>query len=187
MSNDLRLIFLGPPGAGKGTQALLLAEQLEIPHISTGEILRSAIADDTPLGQQAQSYVDKGELVPDKLLASLIRQRLSLPDAQKGWVLDGFPRTVNQATFLDELLGELHQTYDYVVNFEVQDEVLIERLLTRGRRDDTEETIRRRIEVYRQETAPLLDFYRELDSFCSVDGNRKPEEVTESLKQVVRA
>src|SRR4028118_2241857 len=101
-----RLIFLGPPGAGKGTQAKLLADLLNIPHISTGEILRSAVAAQTPLGQKAKAYMDKGELVPDELLLDLVRDRLSQADAQSGWILDGFPRNVSQAAFLDDLMQE---------------------------------------------------------------------------------
>jgi adenylate kinase len=181
-----RLIFLGPPGAGKGTQAQCLAELLNIPHISTGEILRNAIAQGTLLGQKAQSYVDKGELVPDELLQDLIRERLNQPDAENGWILDGFPRTVNQASFLENLLQELNETYD-CVNLEVPDTVLLDRLLGRGRKDDSPETIRRRLEIYHNETAPLIDFYRDRSVLKSINGNRSPEEVTESLKQVMNA
>ncbi|MGH2413704.1 MAG: nucleoside monophosphate kinase, partial [Microcystaceae cyanobacterium] len=138
MTKTTGLIFLGPPGSGKGTQAQLLAEMLEIPHISTGEILRQAIAQQTSLGQKARSYVDRGELVPDELMLDLIRERLGQPDAQKGWILDGFPRNVAQASFLDRLLEELNQSSNYTVNLEVPDNIIIERLLLRGREDDTE-------------------------------------------------
>jgi adenylate kinase len=179
-----RLIFLGPPGAGKGTQAKFLADLLNIPHISTGEILRSAIAQGTPLGQKAQSYVDKGELVPDDLLLDLIRERLNQPDAQNGWILDGFPRNVNQASFLEQLLQELNQSCD-CVNLEVPDEVLVDRMLGRGRKDDNEDTIRRRLEVYRKDTEPLIGFYRDRSVLKSINGDRSVEEVTESLKQLV--
>lgn len=179
-----RLIFLGPPGAGKGTQAKLLAELLEIPHISTGDILRGAIAKGTPLGQKAKSYVDQGLLVPDELLLDLVRDRLNQPDAQKGWILDGFPRNVSQASFLEKLLQELNQSCD-CVNLEVPDDVLIERLLGRGRPDDTPETIRTRLEVYHNETAPLIDFYRDRSTLRAINGDRPLEEVTGSLKHVV--
>ena len=182
-----RVIFLGPPGAGKGTQAQILAQLLQIPHISTGEILRAAIAARTSLGQKAQSYVERGELVPDELLLDLIRERLSQADARQGWILDGFPRNVGQASFLDRLLWELHQSSHHVVNLEVADEVLIARLLSRGRKDDNQETIARRLQVYREQTAPVIDYYRSHGSFHSVDGDRLPEEVTESLKQIVNA
>jgi len=181
-----RLIFLGPPGAGKGTQAQLLAQQLGVPHIATGDILREAIAAGSELGQKAQAYVERGELVPDTLLADLIRERLNQPDAQQGWILDGFPRNVNQAQFLEQLLGELGQQYDRVLNLDVPDEVLVERLLARGRKDDTEATIQRRLDVYREQTAALIDYYRQRDSFCTIDGNRDRERVTEALKQAVR-
>ena len=180
-----RLIFLGPPGAGKGTQAKLLADLLEIPHISTGDILRSAIAQATPLGQKAKSYMEKGELVPDELLLDLVCDRLKQPDAHKGWILDGFPRNVSQAAFLEKLLPELNQTFDYAVNLDVPDEVLISRLLGRGRHDDNEQTVRRRLEVYRLETEPLIGFYRERSSLKIINGDRSVEEVTQSLQQVV--
>lgn len=179
------LIFLGPPGSGKGTQAQLLSEELKIPHISTGEMLRQAIADQTSLGRKAQQYVDQGELVPDELLLDLIQERLSYDDTQNGWILDGFPRSVPQATFLDHLLAGLSQFSKQAINLEVPDEVLIERLLSRGRKDDNQETIRRRLEVYREKTQPVLDYYRQQDQLYSVDGNQLPGKVTVSLKEIV--
>jgi adenylate kinase len=181
-----RLIFLGPPGAGKGTQAQRLAESMGIPHISTGEILRSAIALSTPLGKKAQEYVDAGELVPDALILDLIRNRLAQPDAtQKGWILDGFPRNVEQAEFLEQLLVELQQQANCVLSLKVPDEVLIARLLGRGRKDDSEETIRRRLEVYEEQTAPVNNFYQERQSLHVVDGDRAPEAVTATLRELV--
>lgn len=180
-----RLIFSGPPGAGKGTQAQRLAEELQIPHISTGEILRSAIALSTPLGQKAQMYMDRGELVPDELILDLIRERLAQADAQAGWILDGFPRNVTQAEFLDRLLSELEQPLDFVLALDVPDNVLVERLLARGRRDDSEETIRRRLEVYREQTSPVNQFYR--DRLHVVDGDRSPDAVTTRLRELVNA
>jgi adenylate kinase len=179
------LIFLGPPGSGKGTQAQLLSELLQIPHISTGEILREAIAHQTELGKKAQGYVDRGELVPDELILDLIRERLAQADAQGGWILDGFPRNVVQAAFLETLLAELEQAADYAVNLEVPEEVLVQRLLGRGRKDDKEETIRRRLEVYEEQTAPLIDYYQERGKLKAIDGNRLPEEVTASLTQLM--
>ncbi|MDY6781822.1 MAG: adenylate kinase [Cyanobacteriota bacterium] len=182
-----RLIFLGPPGAGKGTQAQQLAESMSIPHISTGEILRSAIASATPLGTRAKAYVDAGELVPDALMLDLIRDRLAQPDAREGWILDGFPRNVSQAEFLDKLLSELKQQTDCVLSLTVPDEVLIARLLGRGRRDDSEETIRRRLEVYREQTAPVNDFYQKRQVLHGVNGDRSPETVTAALRELVEA
>ncbi|KYC41296.1 adenylate kinase [Scytonema hofmannii PCC 7110] len=181
-----RLIFLGPPGAGKGTQAKNLAQDCDLPHISTGEILRQAVKDQTPLGVKAQSYLDKGDLVPDKLIEDLIEERLGKPDAQSGWILDGFPRTVNQAVFLEQLLQKLHQQGgERVINLEVPDDIVISRLLERGRNDDTEEVIRHRLEVYRSETAPLIDFYSDRNLLLCVNGNQSPEEVTADLKKIV--
>jgi adenylate kinase len=180
-----RLIFLGPPGAGKGTQAKILADTRQIPHISTGDILRNAKAQGTPLGQKAQGYMDRGELVPDSLILDLIRERLGEADAQPGWILDGFPRNVSQAEFLDSLLQELQQEFDGVVNLDVPDEVLVARMLERGRTDDNETTIRRRLEVYRQQTAPLIKFYGDRQQLHLVDGNQLLDEVTTTLKQLV--
>jgi adenylate kinase len=181
-----RLIFLGPPGAGKGTQAQSLAQAHNIPHISTGDILRNAVARQTELGIKAQSFMDRGELVPDQLILDLVQERLSQPDASSGWILDGFPRTIVQATFLDELLAQIHQNCDYVVNFEVPDEILVSRLLGRGRKDDTEEVIRNRLEVYRQQTAPLIDFYRERQQLVSIDGHQAIEQVNQKLSQILQ-
>lgn len=181
-----RLILLGAPGAGKGTQAKALAALSQIPHISTGDILRTAVTQQTPLGLQAQSYMDDGNLVPDQLVIDLIRDRLNQPDAAKGWILDGFPRNVTQATFLDALLVEIAQTYGYAVNLDVPDDVLVQRLLGRGRQDDTETVIRRRLQVYRDQTAPLIDFYQRWHKFVSVNGNVAPEAVTDALKQLVQ-
>lgn len=180
-----RLIFLGAPGAGKGTQAKALATWGEIPHISTGEILREAVAQQTSLGLKAQSYMDQGNLVPDQLVIALIRERLSQPDAEKGWILDGFPRNEPQAAFLDQLLTEIDQVYGYAVNLEVPDDVLVQRMLSRGRRDDTEAVIRRRLQVYHDQTAPLIDFYQTRHKLMSIDGNIPPEAVTGKLKSLL--
>lgn len=180
-----RLIFVGPPGAGKGTQAKVLADSQHIPHISTGDILREAVAEKTALGVKAQGYMDRGELVPDQLVIDLIRERLGKSDAQAGWILDGFPRNVAQAEFLDKLLTELNQGCDRVINFDVPDEILVDRMLNRGRKDDNEETIRRRLEVYREQTAPLIDYYESRQKLVTVDGDQSMEEVTSTLSQLV--
>ncbi len=180
-----RLIFLGPPGAGKGTQAQTLAEHLNIPHISTGEILRQAMKEQTPLGIKAQSYVDSGELVPDQLVQDLVQERFNQPDAKNGWILDGFPRKVTQAAFLEKLLEAIHQGGERVVNLDAPDEIVIARLLARGRKDDTEEVIRRRLEVYRAETAPLIDYYGDRKKLLTVNGNQSQEDVTSELQKVI--
>lgn len=185
MSQGTRLIFLGPPGAGKGTQAEVLAKDYSIPHISTGEILRQAIREQTDLGKQAQEFVDAGDLVPDSLILDLIRERLQQNDAASGWILDGFPRNVAQAKFLSTLLSELNQNCDVVLNLEVADNVLVERLLGRGRKDDNEATISRRLDVYRELTAPVIKFYQGNNSLKSVDGDRPMEEVTAALKNCI--
>ncbi|WP_019508907.1 adenylate kinase [Pleurocapsa sp. PCC 7319] len=180
-----RLIFLGPPGAGKGTQAQILSENHQIPHVSTGDILRSAVAQQTPLGKQAQDYMNRGELVPDVLILNLIQDRLSYEDAVSGWILDGFPRNVNQAAFLEDLLAKLEQNADCVLNLEVPDEVLVGRLLARKRKDDNESTIRRRLEVYHQDTVPVINFYQQREILQTIDGNQTMTEVTQSLSEAI--
>lgn len=180
-----RLIFLGPPGAGKGTQAQNLAYDCNIPHISTGDILRQAMKEQTLLGIKAQGYVDKGELVPDELVQELVEERLNQPDVNSGWILDGFPRKVTQAAFLEELLEKMHHRGEKVVNLDVPDDVVVARLLERGRKDDTEEVIRRRLEVYRNETAPLIDHYGSKQQLVIVNGNQSQEEVKSELKKVI--
>jgi len=182
-----RFIFLGAPGAGKGTQAQALANLCQIPHISTGEILRDAVDRQTPLGIQAKAYMDRGELVPDDLVIGLIRDRLHQSDAQQGWILDGFPRTVPQAVFLDDLLTEINQPCGYAINFDVPDEVLVARLLGRGRKDDTEGVIRRRLQVYRNQTSPLINFYQSRQKLVLINGDRSMEEVTTSLRQLLES
>ncbi len=180
-----RLIFLGPPGAGKGTQAKILSDTYQIPHISTGDILRAAVKQQTPLGQKAQDYMDRGELVPDNLILDLIKERLAQPDANQGWILDGFPRNVSQAAFLETLLTELDLAPDNVLNLEVPDDVLVERLLARKRKDDNEDTIRRRLEIYHKDTVPVISFYDNRDMLKVVKGNAPMESVTASLKKII--
>ncbi|MGI0490546.1 adenylate kinase [Alkalinema pantanalense CENA528] len=184
-----RLIFLGAPGAGKGTQAKLLADSQGIPHISTGDILRAAVANQTPLGVKAKQYMDAGELVPDALVIDLIRERLQEPDAKNGWILDGFPRNEPQAGFLDELLKEIHQECNKVINLDVPDEVVVQRLVKRGedsgRSDDNEATIRRRLDVYREQTAPLIAYYHKKNTLVTIDGNQSMESVTTALQAAV--
>jgi adenylate kinase len=180
-----RLIFLGPPGAGKGTQAAVVAKDRQIAHISTGDILRSAVAAKTDLGQQADAYMSRGDLVPDELVLGLVQQRLQESDAQAGWILDGFPRNAAQAEALDVLLAEISQSPDHAVNFDVPDEILVARILERGqaqgRKDDTEAVVRHRLTIYRDQTAPLIDFYRSVGKLVSVNGDAPVEVVTHHL------
>jgi adenylate kinase len=181
----VRLIFLGPPGAGKGTQAQSLAAAKGIPHISTGEILRSAVAQQTELGVKAKGYMDAGELVPDALILEMVRDRLTQSDTASGWLLDGFPRTVVQATFLDQLLQAIDQACDRVINFDVPDEKLVDRLLGRGRKDDSEDVIRNRLVVYREQTAPLIDFYQQRGELVTVNGDQAIEQVGQDLAAAI--
>jgi adenylate kinase len=164
---------------------MVLASLKQIPHISTGEILRAAVAGQTPLGTKAKGYMDRGELVPDQLVIDLIRERLGESDAKTGWILDGYPRNVAQADSLAELITELGQTLDRVVNLDVPDETLVKRLLSRGRKDDNEEVIRRRLEVYRDQTAPLIEYYESHQNLTTINGDRSMEEVTTALKEIV--
>ena len=182
-----KLIFLGPPGAGKGTQSQVVAESLDIPHISTGDILRSAISNQTPLGVKAKAYVDNGDLVPDELILDLIKERLSQDDANKGWILDGFPRNVAQADFLSNLLTDLNQKFTAVINLDVADEVVTQRLLSRGRKDENEETIRNRLVVYRQQTAPLIDYYQKHNLLRNVNGDRQLDEISKEIQAIVKS
>ena len=175
----MRLVLVGPPGAGKGTQASRLAERLDVPHISTGDLFRANLSAMTPLGVEAKRYMDAGDLVPDEVTCGMVQARLGEPDAAEGFILDGFPRTVPQADALDAMLDELGVALDAVVEFAVDDEVVVGRLLGRGRSDDTEDVIRNRQKVYRDETAPLLDHYR--DKVVSVDAVGTVDEVAERL------
>ncbi len=181
----MQLIFLGPPGAGKGTQASFLAERRQIPHISTGDILRDAIAGKTALGIQAQNHVEAGELVPDLLIMALMRERFGQSDMVRGWILDGFPRTLPQAHALDQLLSLFRQPYPRVVHFESSPDILVKRMLARGRKDDNEDTIRRRLDVYQEDTAPLIDFYQRRRCLTTVNGNLSVDEVARTLEEAL--
>ncbi len=180
-----RVIFLGPPGAGKGTQAQKLADDLQIRKISTGDMLRAEVSAETPLGLQAKSYMDAGDLVPDQVLIEMVRGQLL--SASDGWILDGFPRTLAQAEALDHLLPELDQSYDHVIDLHVPDDILVDRLLNRGRADDKESVIRHRLEVYRNQTKPVIDFYAAKQCFSQIDGNRPVDEVYDNLMSLVNS
>jgi len=204
----LRLVIFGPPGAGKGTQAKMLSERLGIPHIATGDMFREAVKAGTELGRLAKQYMDRGELVPDNIVIGLVEERLRQPDCSKGFILDGFPRTVKQAEALDDVLAKLGIGLDAVINLEVGEDEVIKRLSLRRtckkcgavyhlifnppredercdrcggplyqRDDDKEETVRNRLKVYRQQTKPLLDYYRQRGLLRDVDGEKPIDEV----------
>lgn len=183
------LVMLGPPGSGKGTQAARLTEKYRIPHIATGDIFRAQAESGTPLGAEVKAYLDRGELVPDELAIDVIRHRLAQPDAQHGFVLDGFPRTVPQAQALDALLAELGRPLDAVLYLEVDRQALIERMLQRaqveGRSDDQPDVIRHRIEVFLEQTAPLIDYYSRQSKLRLIDGTRAPEEVAAAIDAIL--
>jgi adenylate kinase len=173
----VRIVLLGPPGAGKGTQAVRLAEKLGVPHISTGDLFRRNISNGTPLGLRAKEYLDAGDLVPTSLTNDLVDDRLNDDDVALGFILDGFPRTIDQAKALQGMLERRGLKLDAVVEFRVPEEVLVERLAARGRADDTEDVIRNRFRVYRDETAPLLDFYENKHALRTVDAVGALDEV----------
>jgi adenylate kinase len=155
----VRVVLLGPPGAGKGTQAVKLAEKLELPHLSTGDLFRENIGNGTELGIKAKSYLDAGDLVPSELTNELVDDRLSNPDTDAGFILDGYPRSVQQAQALHDMLERRGIELDTVLELRVPEDALFERLKARGRADDTDDVIRNRMNVYRDETAPLIEYY----------------------------
>jgi adenylate kinase len=175
----VRLVLVGPPGAGKGTQAEQMAKRLDVPHISTGDLFRANLRDETELGREAKRYMDAGDLVPDEVTVAMVRDRLGDADTASGFILDGFPRNVAQAGSLSEILSDKGLELDAVVQFDVDDEVVVQRLLGRGRSDDNEDTIRNRQRVYREETAPLLDHYR--DRLVTIDAVGEIDEITDRV------
>ena len=179
----MRLIILGGPGAGKGTQAQHLCRHFEIPLISTGDILRQAIAAQTPLGQQVQSFVEEGELVPDETMIQLMRQRLLQADASRGWVLEGHPRTAFQAEELDFLLEDLNQHLNWAIWLDAPNDVLMSRSIARQRYDDTPEIVQHRIELFYEYTMPMLDYYEHRDRLLKINGNQPIEQVHQEILQ----
>ncbi|MFV8166335.1 adenylate kinase [Mycobacterium sp. 134] len=171
----MRVVLLGPPGAGKGTQAEKLSEKLGIPQISTGDLFRKNIGDGTPLGLEAKRYLDAGDLVPAELTNRLVEDRIDQADAADGFILDGYPRSVEQAGALKDMLAARNTQLDAVVEFQVSEDELLTRLKGRGRADDTDEVIRNRMKVYRDETEPLLEYYR--DDVKTVDAVGALDEV----------
>jgi adenylate kinase len=178
----LRLVVLGPPGAGKGTQAVKLAEQFACADVATGDIFRANVAEGTELGRAAQEYMDLGDLVPDEVVIAMVMERLASDDCDSGFVLDGFPRTVNQAEALDRRLAGLGTPLEAALSFDVTEEELLRRLAGRAaaqhRADDAEQTIRHRLEVFGIKTRPLIDYYRHRRLLTMVDGVGRVEEVT---------
>jgi adenylate kinase len=174
----LKVVLLGPPGAGKGTQAQLLAARLGVPAISTGDMLREAVAAGSELGHRVAGIMAAGGLVDDALMAEVVRDRLSKPDAHEGYLLDGYPRTLPQAKTLEGILADSGRELDAVVMVDVPEEELVRRALLRGRADDAEEVIRERQRVYREKTAPLIGYYRERGLLREIDGHLPVDEVT---------
>jgi adenylate kinase len=181
----MRIVFIGPPGAGKGTQADRLIKAYEIAHLSTGDMLRAARDAQTDVGKRADRYMSRGELVPDQVIVDIISERLEEPDCQSGYLLDGFPRTIAQAQSLDALLERKGTPLDVVLEVRVPEEELFQRLAGRGRADDTPEVIRQRLVAYREQTEPLLDYYGKTGLLKTVDGLGTIEEVFQRLEAVV--
>jgi adenylate kinase len=179
----MKLLFIGPPGAGKGTQAALVAERLGIPHISTGEMFRYHVANETELGKRVKAIMESGGYVPDDITVEMLADRLAESDAAPGFILDGFPRTGPQVEALDHLLG--HEGLDRVVLFDVNEDDLVNRLMSRGRVDDTEETIRTRFKIYQEQTAPLVEEYGARGLLVSVDGVGEVDEITDRVLKAV--
>lgn len=191
MSLGVRLLLIGPPGAGKGTQASILSNHFGIPAISTGDIFRHNVKNNTPLGQQAKAFMDQGNNVPDTLTNDLVRDRLSHDDAHAGFLLDGYPRTVAQVEALDEFLAQSEQSLDAVIQLVADVDVVVARLHKRaveqGRTDDDESVVRHRLAVYAEQTAPLIDVYGHRGLLLSVDGMAAIDEVTASITEGLAA
>jgi len=176
-----RMVLLGPPGAGKGTQAQLLAARLGVPAISTGDMLRAAVAAGSELGGRVESIMASGALVDDALMAEVVRERVAQADTDRGYLLDGYPRTLPQAETLAGILDDAGQALDAVLLVDVPEDELVRRALLRGRGDDKEEVIRERLRLYREKTEPLIGYYRERGLLREIDGNRPVEEVTSRM------
>lgn len=184
-SKAMRLVLLGPPGSGKGTQAELLSERLAVPAISTGDMVRAAIASGSEVGRRVEEIVASGSLVDDETMGTIVRQRLAQPDAKGGFLLDGYPRTMPQAETLASILSDLEVELDGVLMIDVPEDELVRRLLDRGRDDDQEEVIRHRLEVYGEQTAPLVEHYRRSGQLLEIEGLQGIDEVAASIADVL--
>ncbi|MFD0394489.1 adenylate kinase [Streptomyces nogalater] len=213
----MRIVLVGPPGAGKGTQAVRLAEKLAIPHISTGDLFRANISRQTELGKLAKSYMDAGNLVPDEVTIAMAKDRMEQPDAEKGFLLDGFPRNVSQAKALDQLLQDEHMTLDAVLDLEVPEEEVVKRIAGRicrndsshvfhvtyspakqegvcdvcggelyQRDDDSEDTVRKRLEVYHTQTEPIIDYYRAQELVVTISSLGPVDEITQRALEALK-
>lgn len=185
----MNIILLGPPGGGKGTQGEILSKRLGAPRVSTGDLLRAAVKNGTPLGQKAQSFMDQGLLVPDDVILGLIEEVLGSEQARAGMIMDGFPRTTAQAEKVDALLKERKMQIDKVLNFDVADGELVRRMKGRaaqeGRSDDTPEAFQKRLAVYREQTAPLIDYYRKRGRLADVPGIGTIEEISDRVRKAL--
>lgn len=185
----MRLVLLGPPGSGKGTQATRLKEYLQVPHISTGDLLRAEVAAGTPLGLQAKEVMARGELVSDAILLGMLEDRFSRDDTRAGFILDGYPRNLAQADALGKLLEKLGQKFDSAVQLEVPTELLVERIAGRaaaeGRADDNPESVRKRLQVYTDQTAPVIEYYRQHGELTVVDGVGSLDEVFSRIVEAI--
>lgn len=179
------LVFIGPPGAGKGTQAEWLVEHLSIAHLSTGEMLRQAIDEGTQIGKSAKTFIDAGQLVPDEVVVEIVHQRIDADDCKNGALFDGFPRTVSQAESLDEMLAKRETPLDAVLQLDVPEDELVNRLVARGRSDDQPDVIRQRLEVFHNQTAPLSEYYQCKGLLRTIDGAGTVAEVKARTKAIV--